>query len=124
MISPELFREFALKELRLACKSMDYSLYHLDGVEQIRHLDLLLSIDELDMIQWTSVVGQQPAVDYIPVLKKIQEAGKCLLLNVNADYVERLLTELSSKGLYIVTETNSEDEARDLVKLVEKLTAE
>jgi hypothetical protein len=101
---------------------MDYSLYHLDGVEQIRHLDLLLSLDKLDMIQWTSVVGQPPAVDYIPVLKKIQEAGKCLLLNVKAKYVEELLTELSSKGLYIVTEAESEDDARDLVKLAEKLT--
>lgn len=122
MISTELFREFVMKELTLACESIEYSLYHLDGIEQIRHLELLLSIDKLNMIQWTSVVGQPPPTEFIPVLKKIQQAGKCLLLNVKPEYVETLLTELSSEGLYIVTEAQNENDARALERLARKLT--
>lgn len=124
MISKPMFDEFVMDELRCGSEELKYPLYHLDGQEQIRHLDSLLSIEKLKMIQWTSVEGQPPATDFIPTLKKIQEAGKCLLLNVRPRYVEKLMTELSSKGLYIVTDCETVDEADSLVKLVEKLTHE
>jgi hypothetical protein len=119
MISSETFNEFIMPELEEACAVMDHPLYHFDGIEQIRHLDSLLSIGKLGMIQWTSVAGQPPAVQFIPELKKIQAAGKGLLLNVEARYVKTLLSELSPKGLYIVTHAESEEDARALVKLAE-----
>ena len=67
---------------------VDYALYHFDGVEQIRHLDTLLSLDELRMIQWTSVVGQPSPLNYITVLRRIQEAGCGLLLQLKPEEVE------------------------------------
>jgi len=119
MISPCTFEEFIFEELEQACKSMEYSLYHFDGIEQLRHLDILLTIKELDMIQWTSVVGQPPPTEFIPALKKIQAAGKCLLINTTPDNIKPLLSNLSPRGLYFVTGTSTEEEARDLVKMVE-----
>jgi hypothetical protein len=120
MISSEFFEEFVMDELKQACDTMDYPLYHFDGIEQIRHLDMLLSLDKLAMIQWTSVVAQPPPMRSIPTLKKIQSAGKGLLLNVPPEYAEELMSNLSPKGLYIVTETKTEDEAKHFVKLAEK----
>ena len=119
MISPSIFEEFVLEELELACQTMDYSLYHFDGIEQLRHLDMLLAIKKLDMIQWTSVVGQPPPTEYIPALKKIQAAGKCLLIHTTPNNVKPLLSNLSPKGLYFVTETDTEENACDLIKMVE-----
>ena len=124
MISREMYEEFFLEELTQACQFLDQSLYHLDGIEQKRFLDLILSVKELKMIQWTSVNGQPPALESLESLRAIQEAGKGLLLNLPAIYVEDALKSLSSKGLYLVTTAPDEESAKHLVSLAEKYTHE
>jgi hypothetical protein len=124
MISPEIYKEFILDELRVMCDSLDHSIYHLDGIEQLRHLDMLLSLEKLDMIQWTQVEGQKSPTEYIPELKKIQAAGKCLHLSCSGKDAVTLMTELSSKGLYIVTGAANEEDADDLLRLAGKLVKE
>jgi hypothetical protein len=109
-----------MPQLEAVCAVTDYPLYHFDGIEQLRHLDSLLSIEKLAMIQWTSVVAQPPAIKHIADLKKIQAAGKGLLLNVGYEHVEALLSELSPKGLYIVTWANDEEHAERLVRMAER----
>ena len=117
MISRDLVEKFFLNELREACRFLEYSLYHLDGIEQKRFLDLILSVPELKMIQWTSVDGQPPALASIESLRAIQAAGKGLLLNLPAVYVKDVLEQLSPKGLYIVTTAPDESSAKALVDL-------
>lgn len=124
MISNDMFEEFVMPELRAQCDLLDYPLYHFDGVEQIRHLDSLLSIPRLRAIQWTQVAGQNPCTDYIPELKKIQEAGKSLLIHVKPDQIQPIMENLSSKGLYMITTANSREEADELVKAVTRWTHE
>lgn len=62
------------------CEFLEYPLYHFDGQEQLRHLDMLLGLKKLRAIQWTPVAAQPPTVAFLPQLKKIQAAGKSLLL--------------------------------------------
>ena len=123
MISPQMFEEFVLPELEETAAWLDYSAYHLDGQEQIRHLDMILSVKKINMIQWTPVVGQPCTSEFIPVLKKIQKAGKGLILMPHIWEVEKLLSELSPKGLYlIIRDVESETEAEELIKKVGKMT--
>jgi hypothetical protein len=123
MISPDMFEEFAMIELERATQWLDHSIYHLDGQEQIRHLDMILSLEKLNMIQWTPVASQPPTSDFIPVLKRIQEAGKGLILFPKKHELKILLEELSPKGLHlIVNDAENETEARDIVKFVEKMS--
>ncbi|NLJ25985.1 MAG: hypothetical protein GX354_11310 [Firmicutes bacterium] len=121
MISPGMFEEFVLPGLQEQCRQLDYSIYHWDGPGQIPHLDLLLSIPELTGIQWTPGDGN-PRVDspkWYPLYKRIQDAGKNLvLLDTPPRGIERLLKELSPKGLLIQTHVDSEEEARSLLKEV------
>lgn len=125
MISPELYEKFIMPELYAQARWMDYSLYHFDGIEQLRHLDMLLSIKELSAIQWTSVAGQPSPVKFLPQLKKIQAAGKSLLINdVTLKDAEVLIENLSSKGLYLALKAASQEEADAIVKKAEKLTHE
>ena len=125
MFSEDTFGEFVMPELQYQCDWFDYPLYHLDGVEQIRHLDYLLSIEKLKAIQWTPVYGQPSQLEYIPVLKRIQEAGKNLIMLTDGGHsLDVLMENLSSKGLYFIINAPSEDDARDIVKKVEKLTRE
>lgn len=124
MISKNDFDKFAMPELQAQCNWMHRSLYHHDGMEQQRHIDSLLSIDNLHAIQWTCVDGQPPPTDFIPNLRKIQAAGKSLIIPTKAEYFKPLLEQLSSKGLLLITSVDSEDDARELERLATKLTHE
>ncbi len=122
MISNDMFEEYIVPELRAQCDFLDYPLYHLDGVEQVQHLDSLLSIEKLRAIQWTQVSGQKPCTDYIPTLKRIQAAGKGLLILVAPSQIRTLMENLSSRGLYLLTTVESQDDAGAILKDVAKMT--
>lgn len=122
MISPKLFDELILTELQAQANWLDHSIYHLDGWQQIKHLESILSIEELDAIQWTNVAGQPGPLHYIPELKRIQQAGKNLIIHIDPSEIPNLMEHLSSRGLYILTYTESQSEADALENLISKLT--
>jgi hypothetical protein len=122
MISPNMFNTFALPELIDQSNFLEYPLYHLDGAQQVRHLDTLLSLDRLKVIQWTSIAGQAYPSHFLDELKRIQQAGKSLLLPIpDVSDLEPLLTNLSSKGLHIVVEAKDEDQVDDILRMAERL---
>lgn len=124
MFSPDQYAEFVIPELKEQMEWIEYPVYHFDGKEQIVHLDYLLNLDKLKMIQWTHVEGQESPAHFIPTLKRIQKAGKCLLLFSPVEDIPILLSELSSKGLYIHTFATSQEEAVEILKYVKKNTKE
>lgn len=124
MISNPMFKEFIMPELRAQCDLLDYPLYHFDGIEQIRHLDDLLSLPRLKAIQWTQVAGQPPCTDFIPQLQKIQAAGKSLIIIVSPEQIEPIMENLSSKGLLLITTASTRDDADAILKKVSRLTHE
>ena len=76
-------------------------------------------------IEWTPGAGSPPTYSeqYIPKYKKIQESGRRLYLLAQPHEIEGLLAELSPKGLYLRTDVETEDEAKELLKKVEKWSA-
>lgn len=114
LISPRHFEQFCLPDIRKQCQQLDTSIFHLDGPDAVRHLDALLEIPELDAIQWVPGAGKPPAVGWLPMLKRVQRAGKSLVISSPAADVERILEELSPCGLMIsvddVFETRAEAE--------------
>lgn len=122
LISPEMFERHFLNELALQARWLDRTIYHLDGPDCIRHLDLLLSIPEIRAIQWVPGAGAPPMPHWIPLLKRIQQAGRGLHLQTEPEHVETLLHELSPRGLMLNTSVDSEEEARDLIRHVSRWT--
>lgn len=122
MISNRMFETFVMPELKAQCDLLDYPLYHFDGMEQIRHLDSLLSLEKLRCIQWTQVDGQPSCLHFIPELRRIQQAGKNLVILIRPEQAEPLLDALSSRGLYLVTTVDSVTEAEEFIKNVSKHT--
>lgn len=123
MLSVPMFDAFAKPELREQSAWMDCGLYHLDGQEQCRHLDTLLSIEGIQAIQWTSVAGQPPASAFIPVLRRIQQSGKRLvIMPSSAEDYTALLTSLSSKGLQLIMQADTAYDAREIIKIAHRLT--
>lgn len=100
-------------------------MFHFDGPDEIiRHLDFLLEIPNLHGIQWNPETNCEN-VRHIPVLKKIQNAGKCLILNINKNEIDELLKELSPAGLLLNVNPfdeplSSMDEADFIIKHIKR----
>ena len=65
MIGPEMFERFVLPELTASCRRLEYAFYHLDGVGQLAHLDMLLGIPELHGIQWIPGDGKPGPEEWV-----------------------------------------------------------
>ena len=123
MISAEMFRRFVVPEQQALARWLDNCIYHLDGPGAIHHLDALLEVPEIKGIQWVPGAGQPPPLDWLPLLRRIQSAGKLLHISIAAADVERALEELRPEGLLIATGCASVQEADDLVRLALKRTS-
>ncbi len=123
LISPDMFEEFVLPELEFQTTKMPRSIYHLDGVGEIPHLDHLLNLKGLSAIQWSPGAGQAEVTDeqWFDMYRRIQKAGKCLvLLGVDPAKAENLLKKISSNGLFISTVCKDEAQAKDLIECATK----
>lgn len=80
MISPDMFDEFVKPELAKTCRRLENPFYHLDGPGQLRHLDSLLTIENLKGIQWVPGAGQPDHTHWPEVYRKIRDAGKLIQL--------------------------------------------
>jgi hypothetical protein len=106
---------FFLESIIAEARWLDRAIFHLDGPDAIRHLDLLLPIPEIQAIQWVPGAGALPMTRWVPFLRRIQAAGKSLHLSVWPHEIRTLLEELKPEGLMLNTRVNSEAEARDLL---------
>ncbi|MBS3787125.1 hypothetical protein KGY79_02880 [Candidatus Bipolaricaulota bacterium] len=120
MISPKSFKKIVLPAIKKQIRWIPRTIYHLDGPDAIKHLDSLLSIDELDGIQWVPGAGASPASSWISLLKKIQEAGKLVYISAKKGEVGKLLSQLNPKGLLIKTECDSPKEADDMIESIKR----
>lgn len=119
MISPDMFSEFIMPELLAELEWLDASIFHLDGPGALKHLDTLLEIPNLNGIQWVQGAGQPPVSQWIPVLKKIQDAGKLIQVNIEAQELDVLMDNLKPEGVLYSTSCPSEQDAKDLIKKAE-----
>lgn len=119
MISGQMFSEFVQPELSKELELVDASLYHLDGPGALKHLDALLEMPDLNGIQWVYGAGQPSASHWIPVLKKIQDAGKLIQVTIEPEELDILMQYLKPEGVMYVTSCSSEKDARDLLEKAE-----
>ncbi len=123
MIGEDDFRTFAFPFLQEQCNKLDYTLYHLDGVDAIRHLDAVLELEKLNAIQWTPGVGQPQGGDprWYDLYKKILAGGKSIMANwVTLDELQPLLDNVGNQGLNIQMDFKSESEIDKALTIIEK----
>ena len=123
MFSEDDFRRFVLPFTREQCQKIDYTLYHLDGVDAIRHLDAILEIEELNAIQWTPGYGQPQGGNpcWYDLYRRILNGGKSVMANwVTLDELEQLLDNVGNQGMHINVDFKSEKDIEAALKIVEK----
>ena len=120
-LSPAMFREFILPLIVEECEYFDRTIWHLDGPLELPHLDSLLSINELDCIQWVPGEGNPDSGEecWIPLYRKIQERGKLIQIMVPPEKVMRVLARIP-RGIAIRTTCSSNEEARSLIKKIKE----
>ncbi len=101
MVSTPMFREFFLPELIEETEWLDYSIYHLDGPQALRHLDTLLDMPHLDAIQYVYGAGAGPASRWLDVYQRIQQAGKKLHISIGLDELETFMEGLRPEGVML-----------------------
>ncbi|MBT3343574.1 MAG: hypothetical protein HN712_03275 [Gemmatimonadetes bacterium] len=82
MISPDMYQQFMVPVLNAMCPRFDHCMYHWDGPGAVEHLDAMLTVSDLDMIQWTPGAGAEPVADRVwwPLYHRIIDADKKVIL--------------------------------------------
>lgn len=121
MLSPAMFEQFPLPELRRLTEYMDYSLYHLDGTCQMRFLDLLRSLPGLNGIQWNPEPGVGGPTEWIGAFKEIRSRGFSLYVWCTVDEGVEITREIGPDGLCLnLGHLESRDEAEEAIRRVQE----
>ena len=123
MISVDDYRRFVQPFIREQCQKIDYTLYHLDGVGAMHHLDALLEIKELNAIQWTPGVGepQGGSPKWYDLYKKILAHGKSIMACwVTLDELRPLLDNIGGDGVHLEMDFHNEREVEQAMRIIEE----
>jgi len=120
MIGSGDFRRFVMPAIEEEAAFLDHSMYHLDGCGALTHLDDVLSIKDIDVLQWVAGSGQKPMWQWTEILKKGLAAGKALhIYDITPEQVKLVHRELKSRRcLYQIT-AQTRSEVEELLKWLE-----
>ncbi|MDD5349058.1 MAG: hypothetical protein PHQ12_02485 [Chthoniobacteraceae bacterium] len=121
MIGSGDFRRHVLPGIQREAASLDRSMYHLDGPDALRHLDDVLGLPEIDILQWVPGAGQKPMWQWTGVLKRGLAAGKALYIyDITPEQVKFVHRELRSRRCLYHVNASSAQEVESLLAWLEK----
>ena len=126
MVSPEVAQELILPQILVEMAPLERSIFHLDGPQALRHLDLLLDLPELDALQWVYGAGNGPAARWIDTYRHIRRAGKSIqLLAQDAADALQVLEAIGPNGVWVTVEEPfaSVAEAETFIQTVARYSA-
>lgn len=105
LISSGLFIEFCLPLIEREMTGMTHNIFHLDGKGVARHLDSLLQLPQIHAIQWVQGIGlDAPIMQWVDLIKKIQHAGKSVVVSLGLDELEDFIDAMNPEGLLLCIE--------------------
>ncbi len=121
MVSPRIAQDWILPDILTEMAPLERSIFHLDGPQALRHLDLLLDLPQLDAVQWVYGAGRGPAARWIDVYRRIRAADKSIeLIAVDANDALAVIDAIGVQGVWVRVETPfaSVDEANAFIQTV------
>ena len=123
MISPEMNRRFVIPALEYEASCLKHCVFHYDGPGALVHLDDILSIKQIDAIQWVPGAGQPRTIEWMDLLKKIQKSGKGLwLYDWTVQEIKEHFKELKPEGVLFDTWVNNREEGEELLEYLKRAT--
>lgn len=114
LISPKMSRRWVIPALEEEANFLDHCIYHFDGPGALPHLEDILAIPGIDVIQWVPGDGQPPQLEWMDVLKRIQAAGKSIILHLSPAQVKQVHGQFDPAKVIYDCWAGSEAEAREL----------
>jgi hypothetical protein len=116
LMTPEMVRKHVLPALEEEACYLDNSCFHLDGPGSLAYLDDILSIKQIQAVQWLPGEGTKPQHEWPEVLHKIQKAGKAIILYADCELVKVLHKEYNPELVAYCVHADSIKQAEDLLK--------
>ena len=102
MISSAYFQRFSKPCLQQELKGIDRAVYHVDGKGVAQHLDIILNEPGIQAIQWVQGVGDDwPIMQWIPLLKRVLDAGKSVIVDVPLDELDEFIANMPPEGVFL-----------------------
>ncbi len=120
MLSEEHFDEFILPVLQEEVKPMDHNIFHADGKGVGKNIDRILEIKEINAVQWVQgESADRPILQWVPLIKKCQERGKSVVVDLHLDELEEFIARMDPRGLYLCIAAPEAIQG-DVIKRIEK----
>jgi hypothetical protein len=119
MISPRHFKKFALPALLEEVQHMTHNIFHVDGKGVARHLDAILELPNVQAIQWVQGVGDDlPIMQWVPLIKRIQAAGKSVVVDLSPAELEDFIGVVKPEGIFLTMASTDEAEEQAILKRI------
>jgi 5-methyltetrahydrofolate--homocysteine methyltransferase len=123
MVGPEIARRYIIPALDEEASFLDHCVYHLDGPGTMPHLDDILAIDRIDVIQWVPGAGRPAMHTWTEVLERCQNAGKGLqIYGVNVEQAKELHRKLDPRGVVYCVGARTREEVDGFCAWLEQNT--
>ena len=115
MISTEMFERFCLPYIRTMAEAMDYAFYHLDGGGALRHLDSILKVDDLKVIQWIPGAGNERLDQWYDLIRYVLSRNRSVQLYAQAEEIDDLVENVGARGLLVIIENPTSEETQRVI---------
>lgn len=122
MISPEMFRRWALPVLEEEAKAVGRVTYHWDGVTALVHTDDIIASKGLYCIAFVPGAGNGTHADFVELYQKIQAGGKAVAVYGPPDMMKSMHRQLDPRLTVYHTSAESRQEADELLQWFVKNT--
>lgn len=121
MISPQQFRDFVFPAICEEVVAMTHNVFHMDGKGVARHLDAILELPNVQAIQWVQGVGtDQPILQWIPLIKRIQAAGRSVVVDLTLAELEPFISAVIPEGILLCLPSEGEEQELEILKRLAK----
>lgn len=120
MLSPGDFDTFVLPFIKEEIAPMTQNIFHVDGKGVARHLDKILELPEINAIQWVQGMGlDAPIMQWVPLIKKVQAAGKSLVIDLQVSELDSFMKEIRPEGILLCIDADINSQ-KDIIRKVLK----
>jgi hypothetical protein len=117
MISTEQFDEYALPVLQEEVKTMTHNVFHVDGIGVARHIDRILSVPEIQAIQWVQgMADDYPIMQHLEFIRYVQNKGASIIVDLDKKDLGKFMELMSPKGIFLWIATENEEEEIAIIK--------
>jgi hypothetical protein len=121
MISQEDYDRYGLPILKQEVEMMTHNVFHVDGKGVAKHIDTILSVPEVQCIQWVQgMADDYPIMQHLDFIRYVQSRNRGIIVDLAKEDLNEYMEKMSPKNTFLWIATTSEAEELDIIKRVEK----